>query len=65
VIDPSCGRIFSWADPLGLVTALNEMTEDRYKLSKMGRQATTRASLFDIARTEDALIAWLMRDRVQ
>jgi hypothetical protein len=62
LVAESCGRIFPWADPLALLRVLNEMLEDRNKLSEMGRQAAIRARSFDIARTEAALISWLVRE---
>jgi glycosyltransferase involved in cell wall biosynthesis len=57
IIDESCGRVFSWATPSSLLTALNELTKDRSKLVEMGRCASKRAWSFDIARTEAALMA--------
>ena len=65
VVAASCGRIFSWADPLALLRALNEMLEDQNKLLEMRREATIQARSFDTARTEAALLAWLLRDCVQ
>lgn len=61
VVDASCGRIFSQADPSALIVAINEMIGDQNKLSKMGRLATERAWLFDIARTEAELIPRVLR----
>jgi glycosyltransferase involved in cell wall biosynthesis len=60
VVDASCGRIFSWDSPVGFVRAITEMQKDRNKLLEMGRKATHRAWSFDIARTEDALIASIL-----
>jgi glycosyltransferase involved in cell wall biosynthesis len=59
VIDDSCGRVFSTADQLGLEKVLLEMTRDRNVLREMGKAAAKRAWLFDIARTEDQLMASL------
>ncbi len=56
VVDGSCGRVFSWSDPLSLPRALTEMTGDRHKLLEMGRSAAKRAWAFDIACTEAALM---------
>ena len=56
VVDASCGRVFSAADPFALVSALSDMIRDQNRLSKMGRLAADRAWLFDIPRTEAALI---------
>jgi glycosyltransferase involved in cell wall biosynthesis len=60
-IDSSCGRVFTWSDPLSLPRVLHEMTMDRDKLLEMGRCAAKRAWSFDIARTETALISCLNR----
>jgi glycosyltransferase involved in cell wall biosynthesis len=59
VVDDSCGRVFSAADQLGLRNVLLEMTKDRNLLRQMGKAAAKRAWLFDIARTEDQLMASL------
>ena len=61
VVDTSCGQVFSAANPFALVLALSDMIGDRNRLSKMGRLATDRAWLFDIPRTEAALIHWVLR----
>jgi len=61
VVNTSCGRVFSRADPSALVVALQEMIGDRDRLSEMGQSATERAWLFDISRTEEALIRSLYR----
>ena len=56
VVDPSCGRVFSWTDPSSLPKAIGEMTKDRDVLREMGRSAAKRAWLFDVARTEAQLM---------
>jgi glycosyltransferase involved in cell wall biosynthesis len=63
VVDGSCGRTFSWADPSSLRRALSEMMRDQTVLSAMGRSAAKRAWLFDVAQTEAALMASLERMR--
>ena len=64
VVDASCGRIFSWADPSSLPRALSEIIKDRDVLSEMGKSAAKRAWLFDIARTEAELMASLENMRM-
>jgi glycosyltransferase involved in cell wall biosynthesis len=59
VVAACCGRVFSWSDPPSLTKALNEMSWDQAKLKEMGRAALRRAWSFDVARTEDALMASL------
>jgi glycosyltransferase involved in cell wall biosynthesis len=59
VADPSCARVFSWADPSSLPKAVNELTKDRQKLIDMGRSGSKRAWCFDIGCTEAALIGSL------
>jgi glycosyltransferase involved in cell wall biosynthesis len=61
VVDASCGRVYSMADPSSLVLALSDMIGDQNRLSKMGQLAKERAWSFDIARTEAALIPWVLR----
>jgi glycosyltransferase involved in cell wall biosynthesis len=61
VVDSSCGRVFSWADPSSLPKALNELIKDRSKLVEMGRSASKRAWSFDVARSEAALMAGVSR----
>jgi glycosyltransferase involved in cell wall biosynthesis len=61
LVDPSCGRVFSQADPCALMVALSEMIGDPNRLAKMGQLATERARLFDVSRTETALISWMLR----
>ncbi|HTV26214.1 MAG TPA: glycosyltransferase family 4 protein [Xanthobacteraceae bacterium] len=56
VVDPSCGRVFSWIDPQSFTMRLWEMTADRAELVRMGNAATKRAWSFDIGRTEAALV---------
>ena len=65
VVDGACGQIFSCADPEGLIHALRDLTKNRYKLSAMGRAAMDRARLFDITRTEAALITSIRQVFVQ
>ena len=61
VIDPSCGRVFSWAEPSSLPRMLREMAGNKNGLLEMRRSAAKRAWCFDVTRTEDALIAALHR----
>jgi glycosyltransferase involved in cell wall biosynthesis len=61
VVDASCGRVFQWEQPSSLIAALNDLTTDRRKLAEMGRSAKERAWLFDVSRTEAALIKSLHR----
>jgi glycosyltransferase involved in cell wall biosynthesis len=61
VVDPSCGRIFSWTEPSELVRVLDEMTQNRNKLIEMRRAAISRAWLFDVARTEATLVECVLR----
>src|SRR5262249_34063970 len=63
VVDASCGRVFSWSDSSSLPRTISEMTQDRAVLSAMGRSAGKRAWLFDVAKTEAALVASLKRLR--
>jgi glycosyltransferase involved in cell wall biosynthesis len=57
LVDTSCGRVFSWADPPSLPRALAEIARNCNKLAEMGRAAARRARCFDIACTEEALVA--------
>jgi glycosyltransferase involved in cell wall biosynthesis len=59
LVDPSCGRVFSWNDFSSLERALAELTGDKSKLAGMGRIAAKRAWASDVARTETALLAAL------
>jgi glycosyltransferase involved in cell wall biosynthesis len=61
VVDAACGRIFSFADPSALATAIEEMTRDRARLIEMRSAATKRAWSFDIPRTETALVDCITR----
>jgi glycosyltransferase involved in cell wall biosynthesis len=61
VVNASCGWVLSRADPSALVRALTEISKNPNKLLEMGRAATKRAWSYDISRTEDALIACLLR----
>jgi glycosyltransferase involved in cell wall biosynthesis len=65
VIDASCGKIFSWVDPSSLTQALKEASADRNGLTEMSKMATVKARLFDITRTEAALMACAARAFVQ
>jgi glycosyltransferase involved in cell wall biosynthesis len=56
VIDASCGRVFSWADPSSLLRKLHEMICEPAQLSEMGRAAVKRAWRFDVRRTEAELV---------
>jgi glycosyltransferase involved in cell wall biosynthesis len=56
VVDQSCGRVFSWNDPLALERALDELLKDKNKLLGMRRMAAKHSWLFDISRTEAALM---------
>jgi glycosyltransferase involved in cell wall biosynthesis len=64
VVDASCGRVFPWDDISAMIQDVNEMTRDPTKLVEMRRAAAKRAWAFDIARTEAALVACLLRMRV-
>jgi len=59
VIDASCGRIFSWANPSSLSTSLHEMTWDLQRLRSMRDPAAKRAWVFDVSETEAALLTAL------
>jgi glycosyltransferase involved in cell wall biosynthesis len=59
LVDASCGRVFSWADPLSIQRALADMARDRNRLGMMGQAAAKRAWSFDIACTEEALMTAL------
>ncbi len=61
VVDQSCGRVFSWAEPSSLPRMLREMTGNQNRLLEMRRSAAKRASCFDVTRTEDALMDALHR----
>jgi glycosyltransferase involved in cell wall biosynthesis len=61
VVDPSCGQVFSCDDPLNLMQALREMTQNRHKLEKMKQAARKKAWSFDIPRTESAMMACISR----
>lgn len=60
LVDPCCGRIFSWDEPDALSRAIMKMLHDRAALRKMGRAATERSHAFDIPQTEETLLkaAW-------
>ncbi len=61
VVDASCGRVFSWADPSSLRSELRELTGDRDRLLEMRPTSTKRSLCFDVTRSEVALIAALHR----
>ena len=61
VIDASCGRVFSWADPSSLLRKLHEMICEPAQLSEMGRAAAKRAWCFDVRRTEAEVVDCLNR----
>ena len=61
VVDPSCGRVFSSAEPSSLPRVLREMAGNQNRLLEMRRSAAKRAWSFDVTRTEDALIAAVHR----
>jgi glycosyltransferase involved in cell wall biosynthesis len=61
MVDASCGRVFSVADPSALPEAIGEMMQDRNALSQMGAAASVRARSFDLAQTEAGLFAALAR----
>ena len=56
VADRSCGRVFPWNDLSALEQAINEMSKDQNKLRDMRRAAAKQSWLFDISRTEVALM---------
>jgi glycosyltransferase involved in cell wall biosynthesis len=56
VVDESCGRVFPWNDLLALEQAINELSKDKNKLREMRRAAAKQSWLFDIYRTEAALM---------
>ena len=56
VIDASCGRVFSWAEPSSLPHALGEIIREPAQLSEMGRAAAKKAWCFDIRRTETEVL---------
>ena len=51
-----CGRVFPWNDLSALEQAINEMSKDQNKLREMRRAAAKQSWLFDISRTEAALM---------
>jgi glycosyltransferase involved in cell wall biosynthesis len=56
VVDESCGRVFPWGDLLALEKAINEMSKDQNKLREMRRAAAKQSWLFDLSRTDAALM---------
>jgi len=56
VVDPACGRVFSWNDWSAFGKIVKELTENRAISANMGRAAAERASKFDVAVTELALV---------
>jgi glycosyltransferase involved in cell wall biosynthesis len=63
VVDRSCGRVFSWSDPLSFSRTLHEMTSAPVQLSQMGRAASKKAWSFDIHRTEAGIVHTLQQLR--
>jgi len=61
MVDATCGRVFSWDDVLSLSVTLNNLIGDRHALPAMGRAAGERAWLFDVTRTEAALMEAVQR----
>jgi glycosyltransferase involved in cell wall biosynthesis len=57
VVDMTCGRIFRRNDWSALGKVIEELKQNSDLLSAMGRAATTRAWIFDVAATEAALLA--------
>jgi glycosyltransferase involved in cell wall biosynthesis len=57
VVDDSCGRVFSWADPSSLSRVLAELFAASGHLTAMGRAAAQRAWAFDIGETERGFMA--------
>lgn len=56
VVDATCGRVFGWNDWTAFETAAAQMLNDRAGLADMRRAASARATLFDVAVTESALL---------
>jgi glycosyltransferase involved in cell wall biosynthesis len=56
VVDASCGRVFSSADPSSLPRALIGLLGDADHLAAMGQAAARRAWAFDIGETERGLM---------
>ena len=65
VVDASCGRIFPFDNSQELVRALIEMLADRNRLREAGRNARLRAWSFDIASSENSLVATIFRTLVR
>jgi glycosyltransferase involved in cell wall biosynthesis len=61
LVDPSCGRVFSWNNVSALERALAGLTGNKDKLADMGRIAAQRAWASDVACTEAALLRALER----
>lgn len=59
VVDDSCGRVFTSGDFSGMIRAVLEMNANRREVRALGRAAAQRARLFDIGRTESALVRCL------
>jgi glycosyltransferase involved in cell wall biosynthesis len=59
-IDDSCGRVFPWSDMQALTDCIHDITRDAGRLDAMRRAAAKRAWMFDISRTEDALMRCLV-----
>ena len=58
-IDDSCGRVFPWSDMRALTECIHGMTRDASTVDAMRRAATKRAWMFDLSRTEEALMRCL------
>ena len=56
VADRSRGRVFPWNDLSALEQAINELSKDQNKRREMRRAAAKQSWLFDISRTEAALM---------
>lgn len=56
VVEKSYGRIFPWSDLLALKQAISDLSKDQNRLLEMRRTAAKQAWLFDVSRTEDALM---------
>lgn len=61
VVDDACGRVFRAGDPGALAAALAALAADPAQLARMGASAARRAWNFDIAVTEETLMACLAR----
>ena len=62
-VDNTCGRVFSWTRTDDLSDMLNGLLRDKAGLLAMRNLATIKASEFDLAKTETALLHSLSRSR--